>query len=155
MWSLTVYFETALSSARACSIWSYAYVAMAESPSSCPCGRAIRRFGRRGHLVGGDRGAELGDRRCYEGTERETGDGGRRFVAFEPVEEGSEHSQGDTRSGGVGRVVVVADRHSEVLERGQRVAVFGLKPGEDARQVGRVGAVAARLRTSKDVASPA
>ena len=31
-----------------------------------------------------------GDRHCGEGTERETGDGGRRFVASEPVEKSGE-----------------------------------------------------------------
>ena len=33
-----------------------------------------------------DRGVDFGDPRCGEGVERETGDGGRRFVASEPVE---------------------------------------------------------------------
>ena len=42
-------------------------------------------------------------------------------------------------------VVVVADRQSEVIERGQRVAVFGLEAGQDARQVGLDEAVAAVL----------
>ena len=46
---------------------------------------------------------------CGEGTEGETGDGGRRFVASEPVEKGGEDSQGGTHIGGVARVVVVAD----------------------------------------------
>ena len=32
-------------------------------------------------------------------------------------------------------VVVVADRQSEVIERGQRVAVFGLESGQNGRQV--------------------
>ena len=72
---------------------------------------------------------------CGEGTERETGDGGRRFVASEPVEEGGEDSQRDADRGGVARVVVVADRQSEVIERGQRVAVFGLESGQTDRQV--------------------
>ena len=69
------------------------------------------------------------------GTERETGDGGRRFVASEPVEKSGEDRQGDADNGGVARVVVVADRQSEVIERGQRVAVFGLKSGQTGRQV--------------------
>ena len=41
----------------------------------------------------------------------------------------------DADHGGVARVVVVADRQSEVIERGQRVAVFGLKSGQTGRQV--------------------
>ena len=42
----------------------------------------------------GDRGGDLGDRRCGEGTEGEAGDGGRRFVASEPVEKCSEVASG-------------------------------------------------------------
>ena len=103
----------------------------------------------------GDRAVDLRNPRCGERIECEPGDGGRWFITSEPIQTCGQIVQGDTHSGGVGRVVVVADRQSEVLERGQRVAVFGLKRGEDARQVGRVGAVAARLLTSKDVASPA
>jgi hypothetical protein len=34
----------------------------------------------------GDRGGDFGERRCGDGTEGEAGDGGRRFVASEPVE---------------------------------------------------------------------
>ncbi len=49
-----------------------------------------------------------------------------RFVAPEPIEEGGEHSQGAADVGGAARVVRVADRHSEVVERGQRVAALGL-----------------------------
>jgi hypothetical protein len=41
----------------------------------------------------GDGGRNLGDRRCREGTEREAGDGGRRFVASEPVEKSGEAGQ--------------------------------------------------------------
>ena len=36
--------------------------------------------------------------------------------------------------GGVARVVVVADRQRDVVERGQRVAVFGLQAGKMDRQ---------------------
>ena len=73
---------------------------------------------------------------CGEGTERETGDGGRRFVASEPVEKGGEDSQrGRGSSVVLPAVVEVADRQSEVIERGQRVAVFGLKSGQKRRQV--------------------
>ena len=39
----------------------------------------------------------------------------------------------------------VADCQSEVIERGQRVAVFGLESGQIGRQVGLDGAVAAVL----------
>ena len=80
-----------------------------------------------------------------EGTEREPGDGGRRFIASEPVEKGSEDSQRGTHHGGVARVVEVADRQRDVVERGQRVAVFGLEAGQTARQVCFVVAVAAVL----------
>ena len=52
------------------------------------------------------------------GLNGETGDGGRRFVASEPVEKSGEDSQRDADHGGVARVVVVADRQSEVIERG-------------------------------------
>ena len=47
--------------------------------------------------------------------------------------------------GGVARVVVVADRQSEVFERGQRVAVLGLDPGQSARDVALIAAVTAGL----------
>ena len=36
----------------------------------------------------GDRGGDFGEPRCGERTERESGDGGRWFIASEPVEEG-------------------------------------------------------------------
>ena len=42
----------------------------------------------------GDRGVDLGHSRRGEGAEGETGDGGRRFVASEPVEKGGEDGQG-------------------------------------------------------------
>ena len=48
----------------------------------------------------GDRGGDLGDGRRREGAEGEPGDGGRRFVASEPVEKGGEDGQGT-------RIVVV------------------------------------------------
>src|SRR5271169_2522108 len=41
----------------------------------------------------GDRGGDLGDPRRGEGTEGEAGDGGRRFVASEPVEKNGEDGQ--------------------------------------------------------------
>ena len=47
--------------------------------------------------------------------------------------------------GGVARVVVVADRQSEVFERGQRVAVLRLDSGQTARHVGLSAAVTAVL----------
>ena len=68
---------------------------------------------------------------AVRGLSGETGDGGRRFVASEPVEKGGEGSQRAKDQGGVARVVVVADRQREVIERGQRVAVFGLEVGPD------------------------
>ena len=82
----------------------------------------------------GDRGAEFGDRRRRERTEREPGDGGRRFEASEAVEEHRESCQGETDVGDVARVVAVADAQSDVIERRQRVAVFGLKPRLNGRQ---------------------
>ncbi len=69
-----------------------------------------------------------------ERTEREPGDGGRRFVASEPVEKNGEDGQRDADRGGVARIVEAADRQSEVIERGQRVAVFGLKSCQNGRQ---------------------
>ena len=74
----------------------------------------------------GDRGGDSGRRRG-EGTEREAGDGGRRFVASEPVEKSGEDGQRDADRRGVARIVVVADCQSEVIERGHGVAVFGLE----------------------------
>ena len=68
------------------------------------------------------------------GTEREPGDGGRRFVASEPVEKNGEDGQRATDRRGVARIVEVADRQSEVIECGQRVAVFGLESGQTGRQ---------------------
>ena len=41
----------------------------------------------------GDRGGDFGDPRCGEGTEGETCDGGRRFIAFKPVEKNDEDGQ--------------------------------------------------------------
>jgi hypothetical protein len=46
---------------------------------------------------------------------------------------------------GVARVVVVADRQSDVPERGQRVAAFGLEVGQSARHVGLIAAITAVL----------
>ena len=68
------------------------------------------------------------------GLSGEPGDGGRRFVASEPVEKSGEGCQRDADRGGVAAIVVVADRQSEVIERGQRVAVFGLKSCQTGRQ---------------------
>jgi len=41
-----------------------------------------------------DRGVDLGERPCGEGTERETCYDGRRFMSSEPVEKSREDSQG-------------------------------------------------------------
>ncbi len=68
------------------------------------------------------------------GAEGEAGDGGRRFVASEPVEKSGEAGQRDADRRGVARIVVVADCQSEVIECGRGVAVFGLKSGQTARQ---------------------
>ena len=46
---------------------------------------------------------------------------------------------------GVARVVEIADRQSDVIERGQRVAVLGLEAGQTARHVCFGIAVAAVL----------
>ena len=50
-----------------------------------PCGRAIRRSGRRGHRVGGRWRCPVRVRRHGEGVEPETGDGGCGLVASHPV----------------------------------------------------------------------
>ena len=99
-----------------------------------------------------DRSADLRDRRRGEGIERETCNGRRRFMASEPVEEGGEHHQGYADHGGVAGLVVVADGHSDVIERSRRVAVLGLERGQTGRQDGLDGAVAAVL---SDRQSPA
>ena len=81
----------------------------------------------------GDRGGELADCRRGDGIECETGDGGCRFEASEAVEEYRESCQGETDVGDVAGVVEVADGQSDVIERRQRVAVFGLKPRLNGR----------------------
>jgi hypothetical protein len=78
-----------------------------------------------------------------ERAESETRDSGRGFVASESVEEGGEDGQRGSHRGRVARVVVVADRHSDVPERGLRVAVPGLDAAQVGRQLGFVIAVAA------------
>ena len=82
----------------------------------------------------GDRGGEFTDSPLSHGTDREPGDGGRRFVAPEPVEKSGEDGQRDADRRGVARIVVVADRQSEVIERGRGGAVFGLKACQKRRQ---------------------
>src|SRR5262249_46243767 len=54
---------------------------------------------------GGDGGGDSGAPRCGDGTEREPGDGGRRFIASEPVEKNGEEGQRDADHGGVARIV--------------------------------------------------
>jgi hypothetical protein len=94
----------------------------------------------------GDRGVDGWRGRGGEGIERETGHSGRRFVVSESIEEVGWHSEGVTHMGSIARLVVVTDRESDVLERGQRVAaVFGLEMGQSARYVGRIAAVTAVL----------
>jgi hypothetical protein len=65
---------------------------------------------------------------------RDGGDGGRRFVASEPVEKSGEAGQRGADRRGVVRIVVVADCQHEVIECGHRVAVFGLKSCQKLRQ---------------------
>src|SRR6478672_7580688 len=65
-----------------------------------------------------DRGIEFGDRQCGEGAERETSDGGRRLVAPKPVEQSRNGSQRVFDVRGITGVMRVADRQSEVIERG-------------------------------------
>ena len=48
---------------------------------------------------------------------------------------GGEDGQRAADHGDVARVVVVADRQSEVIERGQRVAVCGFEAATGCRQV--------------------
>ena len=83
----------------------------------------------------GDRGAELGECRRGQGTDCETGDDGCRFEASEAVEDYCESCQGGTDMGDVARVVEIADGQSDVIERRQRVAVFGLKRRQSGRQL--------------------
>ena len=66
----------------------------------------------------GDRGGDFGDPRYGEGTEREPGDSGRRFVASEPVEMGGEAGQRDAERRGVARIVEVADRPQSQFDQG-------------------------------------
>ena len=81
-----------------------------------------------------NRGGDFGDPRCGDGTACEAGDGGRRFVASEPVENSGEDGQRDADRRGVARIVVVADCQSEVIECGHGAAVFGLKSCQIYRQ---------------------
>jgi hypothetical protein len=83
----------------------------------------------------GDRGGDFGDPRCGDGTEREAGDNGRGLVASESVEKSGEDGQRGADRRGVARIVIVADRQSEVIERGHGAALFGLKPRQIERQV--------------------
>jgi hypothetical protein len=99
-----------------------------------------------------DRGADFRDHRRGGGIERETCDGCCWLVASEPVEEGGEHRQGYADHEGVAGLVVVADGHSDVIERSRRVAVLGLERGQTGRQGGLDEAVAAVL---SDRQSPA
>ena len=61
--------------------------------------------------------SELGNHACGNGADRETGDGGSRFVTSEPVEAtAARTASGTADNGDVARVVVVADRQGEVIE---------------------------------------
>jgi hypothetical protein len=66
----------------------------------------------------GDRGGDFGDPRYGEGTEREPGDSGRRFVASEPVEKSGEAGQRDAERRGVARIVEDADRPLSQFDQG-------------------------------------
>ena len=66
----------------------------------------------------GDRGGDLGDPRYGEGTDREPGDSGRRFVASQPVEKSGEAGQRDAERRGVARIVEVADRPLSQFDQG-------------------------------------
>jgi hypothetical protein len=55
------------------------------------------------------------------------------FVAPEPVEHGGEDREGAAHPCGVARVVEAADRQRDVVERGQRVAVYGLEAAQTDR----------------------
>ena len=68
------------------------------------------------------------------GHDGEPGHGGRWFVASEPVEHGGEDRRGAAHRGGVARVVEGADRQRDVVERGERVAVYGLEAAQTDRQ---------------------
>jgi hypothetical protein len=80
----------------------------------------------------GDHGVEI-SKLCGEGVDGEPGHGGW-FVASEPVEHDGEDREGAAQPGGVDRGVVGADRQRDVVERGQRVAVYGLEAGQTGRQ---------------------
>ena len=89
---------------------------------------------------------------CGEGAERETGDGGRRLVASEPVEQSGKGSQRGV-DGGVTRVVHVADRQTEMIERGCNVAVLSFEAAQSERQLRFVQPVAAVLSDHQTSAS--
>ena len=72
--------------------------------------------------------------RCGDGIERGPGHGGGWFVVSEPVENGGDDGNRAVDHCGVARVVVVADRQSDVIERGHRVSVCGFESGKSLRQ---------------------
>ena len=74
----------------------------------------------------GDGGIDLRHDCVGEVARGETGDGRCRLIPLNPVQTGCENPQGAVCLDDVARVVVIADRHSDVIERGQRVAVLGL-----------------------------
>jgi hypothetical protein len=91
--SNVVYFETAFSSARAWSIWSYAYVAMAAVVIFAPLRAKDSYVVTEDVAQVGDRVDDFGSRRRGERTRCETGAGGSRFIMSEPVEQGGEDGQ--------------------------------------------------------------
>jgi hypothetical protein len=90
-----------------------------------------------------DRSAQFGLLRHGERVEPETADGGCRLVAAHPVKNCREGSHGCPQICRVPRVVVIADRQGDVVQRAERVTVLGLEPCQEARQECGVAAVAA------------
>ena len=93
----------------------------------------------------GDRGVDFGDPAAVMGLKAKPAMVAAASWRPSRSRHGREGSQNGPQIGGVTRVVVIADRHSEVFERGQRVAVFGFESGQSGRQMGLVVAVAAVL----------
>jgi hypothetical protein len=57
------------------------------------------------------------------------------LVSSEPVEKRGKNPQEAADQIGVARIVIVVDRHGEVIEGSQRVAVFGLEEAQVGRKV--------------------
>ena len=63
--------------------------------------------------------SELRGRRQGDGPERETSNGGRGFVAAEPVEKYGEEGQRRTDHGGVAGLVMVVNGQFKIIKRGR------------------------------------